>query len=93
MEDRIRKLIENNRRFLIFYLIWLIVHLGFFCGGQWFFSTDGDFWPFTRNSDLGVYDISEFTYYLIIPFLVLFIWKLFMMNKKKEEIEDDEEEA
>jgi|GEM_PF-1886165 len=91
MEDRLRKLIKNHRRFLIFYLIWLIFHIGFLISGSHNFSANR-FWPF-GDGRLKYYDISELIYYLIIPFLVLFIWKLFMMNKKKEEIEDDEEEA
>jgi len=90
MEDRIKEFINDNKSFVIFYLTWFLFNLLILVTradeelrGQIFYNhawRDGwkitdKFWPF-GSIEFAAYDISEFIFYLIAPFVLLGIWKL-----------------
>jgi hypothetical protein len=75
-DNKIKIFINENKGFVVFYLIWFFFHLIFLCAG------DGDdhFWPFNngRHSSEGLedYGFMEFAFYLIVPIVIWAIWKL-----------------
>jgi len=73
MENKFRKFIIDNKGFVVFYLLWFLLHLIFVSIG------DGDsrFFPFGHNSELlDDYGFTEFLFYLVIPIVIWALWKL-----------------
>jgi len=61
------------------YLAWILLHLGLLLiaadsilGG----TENSKFWPFSKRSEVGDYDIREFLVYTIFPLAILVIWSM-----------------
>lgn len=85
LEIKIKKFINDNKNFVVFYLIWFFFHLVFLCYDSNKYDKE-EFWPFS-NAELRYYDLSEFVVYLIIPIVILALWKL-IGNDIKNFIDD-----
>lgn len=80
MDSKFNKFINENKWFVVFYLIWAFIHLILF------FSSDADrsgFWPFRTKARLDAYDFLELFVYLGLPLIVFVIWKLVGKDIKK----------
>jgi hypothetical protein len=79
MENQFQKFVRTSRGFIVFYLIWLFIHL------LLFFNSSSDcegFWPFGRG-DLCQYNYIELFVYLGVPLIIFIIWKLIATDIKK----------
>lgn len=78
MENKFMKFVNENKWFVVFFLIWLFIHLILLISGD---DTYG-FWPFY---DLRVryYGFIEFFVYVSLPLLVFAIIKLVGKDIKK----------
>ena len=81
IEIKIKKFINNNKSFVVFYLIWFFFHLIFICNGDFEYD-NSHFWPF-GDTDLDYYGFTEFIFYIIIPIVILSLWKLIGNDIKK----------
>lgn len=80
MESKFKVFIVNNKRFVIFYLLWLLAHLVLLTNG----NGSGSFWPFDGVDDFGPdYGYEEFILYSISPIILYFIWLLIKTNPQK----------
>ncbi len=70
--------VEENKNFIVFYLVWFLLQLVLLLV---YLDTGNtkDFWPF-ENFDIRVYDYTEFIFYLIAPIIIFLIWKV--LSKK-----------
>lgn len=75
MKANFIQFINNNKKFISFYLIWFLIHLTFLLV-NWNDGYTSDFWPFEKNSELDDYDLTEFLYYMIVPLVIFAFWKL-----------------
>lgn len=86
MENKFKQFINDNKGFVVFYLIWFLLQLFFVSVGG---GGEG-FWPFTTRdyspSDrfLGDYGIIEFVFYIISPIVIWAIWKLIGNDVKNQ---------
>ena len=80
--------VNENKGFVVFYLIWFFLHLIFVSVGE----GDDGFWPFTKdhkyNDFLEDYGVIEFIFYLIAPIIIWALWKL-VGNDIKKAIDDE----
>lgn len=79
MESKFKNFVNENKIFLVFYLIWFLMHLIFLSvGGD--YNRGDELWPFDEfgifNFDLDNYQVTEFIFYLIAPIILWIIWKL-----------------
>jgi len=80
MESKFNKFINENKWFIVFYILWAFLHLIFY------FNSDSDlsgFWPFRRNARIDAYDFLELFVYLGLPLIIFIIWKLVGTDIKK----------
>ena len=99
MENRIKQFITDNKAFVVFYLLWFLFNLVILVtrveerlrGRNWsdyvgdFTDTwkiTDKFWPL-GSFEIAAYDKTEFIFYLIVPFVLLGIWKLINKDVKK----------
>ena len=78
MENKFKKFVNDNKGFVVFYLIWFLLHLVFIstgidCGGE------SGLWPFGEDS----YNFKDLLFYLIVPIVIWGIWKLVGKDIKK----------
>lgn len=80
MENKFKQFVNDNKGFVVFYLIWFLLHLLLLVIGV---GSKGDgLWPFGYSACRSCsfrsydYDISEFVLYLIVPVVLWGIWKL-----------------
>lgn len=76
MESKFKQFINNNKGFLVFYLIWFLFHLIFISTG-----IDGGgergLWPFgDKDYNNSHYNFKDLLFYLIVPIVIWGIWKL-----------------
>jgi ribosomal protein L40E len=72
------------------YLAWIVLHLGFLLiGSEGIFdgrNMGSDcFWPFSYNTPVGEYDITEFLVYTLFPLAILVIISMVRPQYSKEE--------
>lgn len=80
MENKFMKFVNENKWFIVFYLVWLFIHIIFvFNDYKW--KTD-EFWPF-GDSRLRYYDWLEFFVYVGLPLVIFAIVKLVGKDIKK----------
>ncbi len=83
MESNFKKFINDNKGFVVFYLIWFLVNLTFISVGE----GDSGFWPFSKhhlgNDFLEDYGKIEFIFYMIAPIVIFALWKLVGKDIKK----------
>ena len=74
MENKFKKFINDNKGFVVFYLVWFLLNLIFVSIGEGY----NDFWPFEGHESyrLRNYGGIEFIFYLIVPIVIWGIWKL-----------------
>lgn len=82
MESKFKKFVNDNKGFIVFFLIWFLIHLIFVSVG------DGrrEFWPFEgyKSFRLRYYGGIEFIFYLIVPIVIWGLWKLVGKDIKKK---------
>ena len=83
MESKFKKIVNENKGFVVFYLIWFLLHLIFLSVGGNYVDAPIRFWPF-EGSHLDYYDFSEFALYIIAPVVILGIWKLIGKDIKEK---------
>lgn len=72
--------INISNLFLVIYLVWFLIHLVILLT-HW--KTElydfhyERFWPFSEDSKIRSYDYTEFLLYVIIPIILLLIFRLF----------------
>ena len=81
MKKRFNNFLEENRAFVLFYLVWFLVQMTIMFI-NWGEGNVKEFWPF-ENFDLRVYDYTEFVFYMITPVIIFFIWKLIGKGENK----------
>ena len=69
-------LIYKHKKFSAFFLIWVVIHFIFFTIGQFDFTVDDYFWPFTTDFGLRQYDFLEFFIYVALPLLIFALVRL-----------------
>jgi hypothetical protein len=73
MENKLITYILEYKWFLIFYLIWILIHMIFLLSGD---GGDG-IWPFSSNGfDLYDYGAGDFVFWLMTPLIIFAIYKL-----------------
>jgi len=78
MESKFMKFVNENKWFIVFYLIWSFIHIILLINGR-----DGsDFWPFDGFGSFD-YGFIEFFVYETLPLLILVISKLVGKDIKK----------
>jgi len=93
MEKNIKQFIKDNKSFVVFYLIWFMINLTILASsgngiirqlrsGKVLLTSAERFWPF-GHSGIAAYDKTEFLFYLIVPIVLLVIWKLIGDDVKK----------
>ena len=82
MENKFMKFVNDNKGFVVFYLIWFFLHLIFLLV-NWHERYQESFWPFGKDSEFRDYDFTEFTFYIITPIIIFIIWKLIGKDIKK----------
>jgi len=84
MENNFKKFVNDNKGFVVFYLIWFLLNLIFISVGE----GDSGFWPFSKerryNDFLEDYGIIEFIFYLVAPIIIWALWKLVGNDIKKK---------
>jgi hypothetical protein len=83
MGKKFDQLTDDNKGFIIFYLVWSLLQL-LILFIYWDTGDSADFWPF-ENINIKVYDFTEFAFYIISPVIIFFIWKL--IRKKSNKID------
>lgn len=79
MENKFMKFVNENKWFIVFYLIWSYIHfILLFSGG----GCSNDFWPFS-DSDICEYNFLEFFVYMTLPILIFVVIKLVGKDIKK----------
>lgn len=78
MESNIKKLVNENKGFVVFYLIWFLLHLSLLAarlpGGGY-----SGLWPFGFGySD--PYNFKDLLIYLIFPIVIWGLWKIVGQN-------------
>lgn len=84
MENKFMKFVNENKWFVVFYLVWLFLQLTLFLvsDGVTYWRNEG-FWPFNRELDIDAYDFLELFVYLALPILIFVIIKLVGKDIKK----------
>lgn len=82
MESKANKFLVDNKWFVVFYLLWLFIHIVMFINGKGEYDDCG-FWPFDDCSNFNAYGVIEFFVYLTLPLLYLAIKKLVGDDIKK----------
>jgi len=80
MENKFMKFVNENKWFIVFFLVWLFIHVILLFNGKnynW-----GGFWPF-GDSDILSYGTLEFFVYIGLPLLIFAIIKLVGKDIKK----------
>ena len=83
MESKFLKFVNDNKWFVVFYLVWTFIHLILY------FASDGHskgFWPFRTNrweSIIDQYGFLELFVYLTLPLLIFVIIILVGKDIKK----------
>ena len=92
MENKFNQFVNNNKGFVVFYLVWLLLHIILLIAGRGYTG----FWPITSGynpnaigtvyDDSGIvnYGITEFFFYLILPVILWALWKLVGNDIKKK---------
>lgn len=87
MEKKIMKFVNENKWFVVFFILWTFIHIIFLFNGE----KDGDnygFWPFNFDSQLIAYGWLEFFVYETLPLIIFAIVKL-VGNDIKNAINED----
>jgi len=80
MESKFMKFVNENKWFIVFYLIWSFIHIILLING----SNNEDFWPFGfEGFESYDYGFTEFFVYESLPILILVIIKLVGKDIKK----------
>ena len=80
MENKFMKFVNENKWFIVFYLLWAFIHLILYFSSDNYYS---GFWPFNRKSRVDAYDFLELFVYLSLPLIIFVIWKLVGKDIKK----------
>lgn len=84
MENKFMKFVNENKWYVVFYLIWSFIHLILYFVSD---SNNAGFWPFRKYSFWGTiidtYGILELFVYLTLPLLIFTIIKLVGKDIKK----------
>jgi len=84
-----QKFIKENKRIVGFYLIWLLFHFIFLLASWNSQNNTEQFWPFYEwDRDHGVYDLSEFLVYSLLPVFIYLIY-YFLKDDVRKNIEND----
>ena len=78
MENKFMKFFNENRWFIVFFIIWLFIHIVLLMNG----SDYNDFWPFD-GFDTRDYGTIEFFVYVALPLLIFVVYKLVGKDIKK----------
>ena len=83
MESKIKQFVNENKGFVVFYLIWFLLHLIFISVGIEGGGKHG-LWPFAESRwAYTEYDLKDLLFYLVTPIVILVIWKLIGKDLKK----------
>ena len=80
MEKKLIKFVNENRKFIVFYLLWAFLHLILLFNGG---NGTGGFWPFVEDIDIYDYNLFEFFIYMTVPLLIFIINKIAGKDIKK----------
>jgi len=79
MENKFMKFVNENKWFIVFFLIWTFIHILLLLNG----SNDEGFWPFDGFDREHDYGFIEFFVYETLPILIFLIIKLVGTDIKK----------
>lgn len=84
MENKFMKFVNENKWFVVFYLIWSFIHLILYFASD---SNNEGFWPFRKyrwgGNIIDTYGFLELFVYLTLPLLIFIIIKLVGKDIKK----------
>lgn len=83
MESNFKKFVNDNKGFVVFFLIWFLLHLTFLLI-NWGTGNTRYFWPFGSSSEFKEYDFTEFAFYIIVPIVIWGLWKLIGKDVKEK---------
>jgi len=80
MENKFKQFINDNKGFVVFYLIWFLLHLVFVVSGD----GESGIWPFGNDGfEMDDYGFDDFIFWIIAPIIIFFLWKLIGKDVKK----------
>lgn len=82
MENKFMKFVNENKWFIVFYILWLFIHIIFVFNRNKYYDDQG-FWPFQEFGGIKAYGFLELFVYLSLPIIVFIIIKLVGKDIKK----------
>jgi len=84
MENKILKFVNENKWFVVSFLVWSFIHFILFLTseGESSYGARG-FWPFNKKLIINAYGFLELFVYLTLPILIFVIFKLVGKDIKK----------
>jgi hypothetical protein len=80
MENKFKQFINDNKGFVVFYLIWFLLLLVFVVCGD----GESGIWPFGNDGfEMDDYGFDDFIFWIIAPIIIFFLWKLIGKDVKK----------
>jgi hypothetical protein len=85
MENNFSKFVNENKWFVVFYLMWSFLHITIFLTTNYntnCINCDAGFWPFASSKLKDNYYYAELFVYMVFPLIIFVIWKLVGNDKK-----------
>jgi hypothetical protein len=79
MENKFMKFVNENKWFIVFFLVWSFIHIILLFSGD----NENGFWPFNKHTEIDDYGYVEFFVYETLPLLIFLIVKLVGKDIKK----------
>lgn len=79
MENKFMKFVNENKWFVVVFLIWTFIHITLLLSGD----NESGFWPFNWRTEIDDYGFVEFFVYVALPLLIFMIIKLVGKDVKK----------
>ena len=79
MENKFMKFVNENKWFVVFFLVWTFIHIILFLSGD----NESGFWPFKEYVEIDDYGFVELFVYETLPILIFIIIKLVGKDIKK----------
>ena len=83
-DNEIKFFLNKNKGFILFYLLWFLMHLILLVAGAGGHACGNGLWPFADVCGTYKYESSALLLYMVIPIITWLIWKLIRKDIEKE---------